>query len=225
MKMFRELLAATPARARVAPFAIFLGLTFLQGQFGEASKYWMYAVKTLLGVAMVWAVWPFIPEMRWKLSWEGVVAGIVVFAIWVGLDPFYMKFGKPIPEEDLWNPFRQFGEGSAAAWAIIAIRILGSGFVVPPLEEAFYRSFVYRYLINPDFEKVALTVRNGMSFGITALIFGFAHYQWLGGILCAIVYQYLVVKKGRLGDAMTAHAITNILLGLWVVWKNDWIFW
>lgn len=225
MKALRDLLAGSPAKARVAPFAIFLGLTFLQGQFGVESKYWMYAVKTLVGAALIWAVWPLVPEMRWKMSWEAVVAGILVFALWVGLDPFYPKMGKPVPEEDLWNPFKQFGEGSAVAWAIVAVRILGSGFVVPPLEEAFYRSFVYRYLINPDFEKVALTVRNGMSFAITAIIFGFAHYQWLGGILCAVIYQALVIRKGRLGDAMTAHAITNILLGIWVVWKKDWIFW
>jgi hypothetical protein len=24
---------------------------------------------------------------------------------------------------------------------------------------------------------------------------------------------------------MTAHAITNFLLGLWVVWKGAWSFW
>ena len=28
-----------------------------------------------------------------------------------------------------------------------------------------------------------------------------------------------------LGDAMTAHALTNFLLGIWVVWKGAWSFW
>jgi len=28
-----------------------------------------------------------------------------------------------------------------------------------------------------------------------------------------------------LGDAITAHAITNLLLGLWVVWQGAWKFW
>ena len=35
----------------------------------------------------------------------------------------------------------------------------------------------------------------------------------------------LVLWKGRLGDAITAHAVTNFLLGLWVVWKGAWQFW
>jgi hypothetical protein len=38
-------------------------------------------------------------------------------------------------------------------------------------------------------------------------------------------YQWLVIRKQRLGDAMTAHAVTNLLLGGWVVWRDDWKFW
>jgi hypothetical protein len=35
-----------------------------------------------------------------------------------------------------------------------------------------------------------------------------------------MAYQWLVLRKNRLGDAMTAHAITNFLLGVWVVWRG-----
>jgi hypothetical protein len=28
-----------------------------------------------------------------------------------------------------------------------------------------------------------------------------------------------------LGDAITAHGVTNLLLGIWVVWKGAWNFW
>jgi CAAX prenyl protease-like protein len=59
----------------------------------------------------------------------------------------------------------------------------------------------------------------------TAAIFGFAHHEWLAGILCGFAYQGLVCWKKRLGDAMTAHAITNFLLGVWVVWRGAWHFW
>jgi hypothetical protein len=33
------------------------------------------------------------------------------------------------------------------------------------------------------------------------------------------------VWKGRLGDAVTAHGLTNLLLGLWVIGKGAWAFW
>ena len=53
----------------------------------------------------------------------------------------------------------------------------------------------------------------------------FAHREWLAGILCGFAYQGLVCWKKRLGDAMTAHAITNFLLALWVVGRGAWKFW
>src|SRR6266568_4939081 len=57
------------------------------------------------------------------------------------------------------------------------------------------------------------------------LFFGIEHREWLAGILCGFAYQGLVCWKNRLGDAITAHAITNALLGGWVVWRGAWHFW
>ena len=207
--------------ARVAPFIIFLALTFCQGQFGAASAYWFYFAKTLVAVWLIWEMRPLIPEMRWAFSWEAIVVGIGVFAIWVGLARFYPQFKTSV----IWNPHLQFGQNSALAWLMIAIRTLGSTFVVPPLEEVFYRSFLYRYLAKPDFLSVPLNRFLPVPFFVTAAIFGLSHYQWLAGILCGLAYQWLVWRKNRLGDAMMAHAITNLLLSLWVVWRGAWQFW
>ena len=123
-------LAASPTLARVAPFVIFLGLTFCQGQFGEASRYWFYLAKTIVGAWLIWSVWPLVPEMRWKFSWEAVVVGVGVFALWVGLDGLYPKLGQAGTP---WNPHVQFGENAALAWLMIATRFVGSSLVVPPL--------------------------------------------------------------------------------------------
>ena len=217
-----EKLRGNPMLARVAPFVIFAALTALQGQFGEASKYWIYLGKTLVGVWLLWAIWPVIPEMRWKISWEAIVVGILVFVMWVGIDPFYPKL---INADKPWNPHLQFGEGTPLAWTVIIGRILGSTLVVPPLEEMFYRSFVYRYIIKADFDQVPLTKFHAPAFFITSIVFGFVHREWLAGILCGMAYQWLVLRKGRLGEAMTAHAITNLLLGIYVAYQGAWHFW
>ena len=236
----------SPTLARVAPFAVFLARTYCQGRFGETSKYWFYAAKTVVGAWFVWSVRPFIGEMRWAISWQAVAAGVGVFAFWVGLDGHYPSLDQlaqsylcPLlkaiglgnwcpPSTDgapLWNPNAQFGDGSALAWMFIVIRIVGSSMVVPPLEEVFYRSFLYRYIIKPDFQAVAQGTFRVGAFVMTSALFGFTHYQWAAGILCGFVYQGVVCWKGRLGDAMTAHAITNLLLGIWVVWEGAWQFW
>ena len=218
----RPFLEADPWRPRVLPFALFLALTFLQGQFGETSRFWIYFLKSLVGAGSIWLVWPLVREMRWRFSLEAVVAGVLVFGLWVGLDPFYPGLGG---QPDGWNPHLAFGQNSGLAWFFIGVRILGSTLVVPPLEEVFYRSFLYRWLVKADFHGLPLGVFAWWPFLATSVIFGLAHREWLAGILCGMVYQGLVCRRKRLGDAITAHAITNLLLGCWVAAKGAWFFW
>lgn len=217
-----EKLPAKPATARVVPFAVFLALTFCQGKFGATSACWFYFAKTLAGVWLILKMRPLVPEMRWAFSWEAVVVGVGIFAVWVGLDPFYPKLSGTGATG---NPNEVFGQSSALAWFFIAVHILGMTFVVPPLEEVFYRSFLYRYIARQDFLSVPLNRFLPWPFLVTVGAFGLSHNEWLAGILCGAAFQWLVLRKNRLGDAMTAHAITNFLLGVWIVWKGAWYFW
>ncbi|MEP6663064.1 MAG: CAAX prenyl protease-related protein [Verrucomicrobiota bacterium] len=222
MNQLQNKIEKSPILLRVLPFFVFALLTFFQGKFGEASRYWLYFIKTILGAGMIWAIRPHVAEMRWKISWEAVVIGIAVFGIWVGLDKFYPHLGG---DTFPWNPQVQFGKNSGRAWLFIATRVIGSSLIVPPLEEIFYRSFLYRYIIQKDFLGISLNHFRWSALLVTSAIFGVVHHEWLAGILCGLAYQGLVLRKNRLGDAMTAHAITNFLLALWVVWRGDWKFW
>lgn len=221
--------------ARVAPFVIFLLLTAAQGQFGTASAYWFYLAKTLVGLWLIFEIRPLVTEMRWAFSWEAVAVGVGIFAVWVGINgewttqnSLWLKLGlahAPKTPAPAWNPNVQFGTGSALARLFVATRILGSTFIVPPLEEIFYRSFLYRYLASQNFLSVPLNRFLPVPFFVTALAFGLSHNEWLAGIICGAAYQWLVLRKNRLGDAMTAHAITNFLLGIWIVCRGAWQFW
>lgn len=226
----------SPVLVRVVPFAIFIFLTACQGWFGEAGRYWFYFLKSVVVAGMLWAVRPFLEEMRWKMSWEAVAVGVGVLVMWVGLDTWYPKQTElfkmlglsgstPAKPALPWNPHLQFGDSSPLAWGFIVVRLLGSSLVVPPLEEVFFRSFVYRFLAKAEFLSVGLGQFRWMPFVVTAVIFGFEHEQWLAGILCGLAFQGLVIWKGRLGDAITAHAITNLLLGLYVIQRGAWQFW
>lgn len=232
MNPVRKLLLKSPISARFAPLFIFLlipSVTMIPGMealLGPDAKYWLYMVKTAVGVWLVWEMRSLVPEMRWAISWEAVVVGILICVLWVGLDPYYPMnhiFLAPIPG-DAWVPFDRFGRASTLAWALIVGRILGMTFVVPPIEEVFYRSFLYRIFIKDDWEKVPIGYFAGASFVTCSVVFGLMHYEWLPGIICGMAYLGLVIRKKRLGDAMTAHAITNFLLGVWVVWKGAWKF-
>lgn len=215
-------LRSSPIVSRVAPFFIFVALTSCQGFFDDPARYWIYFAKSLVGIWLVWAVWPVVEELKWSISLEAVLVGVGVIVVWIAADPWY---GKLTNITRHWNPNDEFGSGTALAWFFIVSRIVFSSLVVPPIEEMFYRSFLYRYVIKPEFHQVSLKTFHLASFFITSIIFGVVHREWLAGILCGMGYQWLVIRKGHLGDAMTAHAISNLLLGLWVVYKGAWHFW
>jgi CAAX prenyl protease-like protein len=224
------ILRRSPTLVRVGPFVIFLLLTFLQGHLGVSGQFWIYLAKTVVGAWLIWLVWKDVAEMRWKFSVAAVVVGVGVFVMWVGLDELFRQLGfKAAPRFNFaqgaapWNPLAQFGPG--LAWFFIVVRIVGSGFVVPPLEEVFFRSWFYRYLIKPNFQSVPVGKFLWLPFVVTSVVFGLEHQEWLAGVLCGFAFQGLVCWKKRLGDAITAHTITNVLLGIWVVWKGAWQFW
>jgi uncharacterized protein len=219
----------SPVLARVVPFVVFVALTALQDYVGPAGRYWIYLAKTLAVGWMLWWLRPVLAEMRWRLSGLAVAAGVAVFLVWTGLDELLVRIGfkHSYPQWQAgggaWMPPAVLGLG--LGWAMNVVRLLGSSLVVPPLEEVFFRSFLYRYIQRVDFLSVPLGRFVPFPFLITSLVFGFEHREWLAGILCGFAFQGLACWKNRLDDAIAAHAITNALLGLWVITRGAWQFW
>ena len=209
--------------ARVLPFLIFVTLTSTQGILGPESHFWIYLLKTLLGVWMVWIIWPLVGEMRWAFSTEAIGGGILVFIVWIILDNF--QYPKLTPSDDAWNLNKHFKQDSVLFWLFVTTRIIGSTLIVPLLEEVFYRSFLYRYILTKNWLFTPYNLFDIRPFIITSIIFGLTHSHWLAGVICGMIYQAIVLKTNRLGDAITAHAITNCLLGFWVITQQNWHLW
>jgi CAAX prenyl protease-like protein len=218
-------LQASPLLARVLPFVVFLVLTACQGSFGPESHFWVYLAKYVVGGWLVWVTWPLVSEMRWAVSFEALLAGTLVFILWITVP----KFSAP---DDSWDLHKHFGSASAMFWVFAGVRIAGSTLLVPLLEEVFYRSFLYRYILAPNWLFTAHNQFSARPFLVTSIVFGITHQHWLAGIACGMIYQLLVLRTNRIGDAITAHAVTNFLLGLWVITqgfgyagKSQWHFW
>src|SRR5688572_12631305 len=204
-RTLRGRLETSPVLARVLPFGLFALVTIFQSDFGPVWRFWIYLGKTVLGAWLVILTWPFVKEMRWSVSWPAVFTGVGVFALWVGLDGRYPPMDRILGSLGLgqepanpWNPHLFFGENSAVAWTFIVVRIAGSSIVVPPLEEVFYRSFLYRSIASPDFASQPLGRFAWMPFLVTSIAFGISHREWVAGILCGFAYQGLVCWQKRL---------------------------
>lgn len=236
---WRQLLAM-PEVPRVLPFVLFLLLGSLQGKLFSGSEYWLYAVKTLLVGWLLWALRGRLAEVKWAFSWEGVAVGVAIAVVWIALAGKIPTLGElwdaghklvtgkaaePARPEPAWNPVAFFGGHASLGWGFVLVRVLGRSLVVPPMEEVFYRSFFYRYIVSPKFHEVGLGQWHSVALVVTSVMFGVAHPDdWLPGIVCGLAYQWLVLRKQRLGDAMLAHATTNLVISLYAIVTDQWRF-
>lgn len=236
----RETAWQMPETPRVLPFALFLLIGAIPAGAFPGAPFWGYLAKTVAAGGLLWHFRARIPEMRWAVSGPAVVVGVGIAVLWIGLEGrvpgleelwraapgwFGGKAGGPPPPAEPWNPVAYFATQPLLGWFFVGVRVLGRSLVVPALEEVFYRSFVYRYVVNPRFLEVPLTRRHLGAWAATAVMFGLVHPgQWVQGIVCGAAYQWLVLRRGRLGEAMLAHALTNLLISAYAIASQRWEF-
>ncbi len=203
----------------VLPFIVFAGFTYLVPLF-DLSRAVVYPAKTMSAMVLLIFFWPRIKhEIRPFLDLNAIMAGIVVFILWVGLEDFYPKIGTSLG----FNPFEQ-GQ-STIGWVLVGSRMFGAVLVVPVMEELFWRSFALRFLMETNFTRIALGSFTWFSFIFVSIAFGLEHHRWLPGILAGMIYALLLYQKKNLFSPILAHAVTNLLLGIYVIVNGDWGFW
>jgi CAAX prenyl protease-like protein len=108
-------------------------------------------------------------------------------------------------------------------WGWIVCRVAGSVLTVPLAEELAYRGFLMRRLQSSDFDSLPYERVNWLSVTISAVIFGAAHGAlWLPGIVAGLAYGWIVKRQGRLGEAVTAHMTTNLLVAAVALGSGNW---
>ena len=204
----------------VLPFALFAVLTYLTGILGLHPAVG-YTVKTVLVAGcLLYFRDAYRSEIRLRIRPLDIAAGILVFLVWIGIEGLYPQLGSSAG----FDPYAVSG-GSVATTSSIAIRLIGAVLVVPVMEELFWRSFAMRFLIDSNFLAVALGRFTWFSFLLVALAFGLEHHRWLPGIIAGLVYGGLLCRSKNLFSPILAHGITNLLLGVYVLYTQQWYFW
>lgn len=146
----------------------------------------------------------------------GIVAGALVCALWILLPTW------PLPEPAAPDPSPY--SPAVCGWPLTIAKLAGSAFVIAPVEEFFFRSFLYRWLISRDFLSVPLSRFDLPAFLWTILIFSLEHDRPAAAAMTGAVYGLLAVRLG-IGSSIAAHVTTNLLLGLHVIFRSAWQFW
>ncbi len=217
------------AWVRVLPFVLFIALLALRGQVETSTAgfdaRWLYGLQALLVGAALLVLRKDYGELvaqlrptRRETLWA-VLAGLVVFALWITLDAPWMMLGTPAAS---FTPVDAQGNLDGQ---LILLRVIGAVLVVPVMEELFWRSFLMRWIDDPTFERVAPASASLKAVVLSTFIFVLAHPQWLAAAVAGLAYALLYKRSGKLWTAIVAHAVTNAALAMWVVSNRQWQFW
>ncbi len=200
----------------VVPMAIYSAFLLVQPY---ANLLWIYPAKTLAVAAALIYFRKEYEELRPGFSLLAVIVGLVAIAIWIAIDPFY-------PKHESGAAFDPTTISSLAQRNMFLVfRVVGAVLVVPVMEELFWRAFLIRWLVNEDFKSVPVGTFTGLSFAVTVALFGAEHTQWLAGLICGALYNWLYYKRKDVFACVIAHAVSNAALAAWVLSRGDWKFW
>ena len=115
-------------------------------------------------------------------------------------------------------------EPAVCGWTLTIVKLIGSAFVIAPVEELFFRSFLYRWLQRRDFLSVPLSRFDLSAFLWMIFLFTLEHDRPLAAALAGAIYGLLAIRV-NLASAIVAHVTTNLLLALYVIHQNAWAFW
>ncbi len=239
--------SALPSRQALwrytAPFGLFILLQAVPGILQSAAtgqtratvsfwlttpEFWVYPLQTLLCAAVL---------LRFRSAYSrwlnasgaivGLLVGIVVFAEWIS--PQWLFQAAPRSAGGF-NPHLLppgAGADGLVYASVVGLRFARLVLVVPALEEIFWRGFLLRYLVREDFTSVPLGTFTWMSFGVVALGFMLEHStpDWGAALVAGVLYNFVAIRSRSLPACILAHAVTNFLLGCYIMETRQWGFW
>ena len=168
-----------------------------------------------------------------KFSWLSVVVGVVGIVVWVGLTELHLEkklltlvgLGAWFPNRPSFNPFAEFSDSGFRA-IFLGLRFTLLAAIVPIVEELFIRGWLVRWIEDPDWQPIRLT-QLGFKALAAASVYGVLTHP--GEALAAIAWfslvTWLMQRTGNLWDCVIAHAVTNFLLGIYVIYADAWHLW
>lgn len=216
--------------AYVTPLAVFMGalaavavLKKIGGAFWlNAPEYWLYPLQTLVCAAILFWFWREYEFHGVRQLATAIGIGIAVFVLWISPQAF---FG--------WNARTKgfdptvFSGQTGLYWSTVSLRFLRLVIVVPLVEEIFWRGFLLRYFVDEKFHTVPFGKFTWLSFGAVAIGFMLVHSMadWPAALVTGALYNLVAYRTKSLGSCVVAHAVTNLLLGLWIMNTGQWGFW
>ena len=206
-----------PTAAYLMPLLAILAAGVLSKAISDGFETF-YSLRLAAGVGVLALYRQRLLSLDWQWTWRGPATGLLVFLLWI-VAAHYL-----VPEAAIPEPLAALSPALRGAW--IASRVIASVLTVPIAEELAYRGYLMRRLSNLDFESVPFHRVRWPALLATAILFGVAHgVLWLPGIAAGLAFGVILVRSGRIGEAVAAHATANALIAASVLGGQQWQLW
>jgi len=216
----------------ILPFALYLLLTQIPLKF-PAHYPWLHGVCVgVVGIATIYL-------LRGKKLVRfhgnilpGLLFGIGGIVLWIVLCDLQLEamLMKHLPDwlqpeaRAAFNPYQDIAS-PLGRWSFIAVRILGMAVLVPFAEELFWRGFLLRWIISPNWQQVPLGSYSLKSFVWVVLLFTLAHPEWLAAAVYCSLLNLLLYWKRDIWNCIVAHGVSNLVLAIYVLLTGTWQLW
>jgi uncharacterized protein len=191
--------------AQLLPFALFMVTGTLVAAVFPHPGAGMPLTTTFLGLAVLFFL-PVFRTLDWRPDGVSLVAGALVGLGWVLV--------APAADDRLVETLAVLPTWGLGIW--IATRIVGTVVLVPVVEEMFFRGYLLARLDGAHFWRRAGAVV------ISSAAFALLHGRWLEALLAGLVFAAIMLRRGRVSDAIWSHAVANGIVAAVAAWRGDW---
>jgi CAAX prenyl protease-like protein len=199
----------------------------------------VYTAKLALTIAAMLYVLPGYRKFPFRISMlavdVGIIGGVLWLVIcelnlesylveWVGEDNVFIGW-LGLGERSAYNPFDQLSATPAWAYTFLVIRFIGLVLIVPVIEEFFLRGFLMRYVMGPNWWQIPFGQANRAAILVGTLFPVLYHPEKLAAFAWFSLVTWLMLRTKNIWGCVTAHAITNLMLGIYVVAQGEWRLW
>lgn len=209
-------------------------------------EHWIYPLQTVVCLGLIAWWWPAYPIHRITARTFALSAavGALGIALWILPSVLHDRWNVSAWNKPAWWDWKWLGLESrggegfnpdlwasnpALYWGAVFMRFVRMTVAVPILEELFWRSFLWRTVADPyrDFWKTPIGQWSGRALAATVPLFALAHspVDWLGAIVWALLVSWVLVRTRSLTACIVVHAVSNFLLGCYVMYTSQWGFW
>lgn len=220
-------MTVSPTVSYTAPFAVFAGFLALHSLAPLPPRV-DEPLRLVVLSLVIWLAARPVLDFRVGNGLGSAALGIAIFLLWILPDLVFPAYRHSVVFQNALTgkTVSSLTPGALADPVALALRTLRSSAMVPIVEELFWRGWLMRWLIAPDFEKVPLGTYSRSPFWIVAVLFAAEHGPyWDVGLAAGILLNFWMVRTRRLGDLILTHAVANLSLSAYVIAAGKWEYW